>query len=103
MDPLFSRGRRRAWIEEFARFRTGAFLAPCPSFEPRVHHRYRNILDEEALVYFPGFFAVAAIPAARSLAIRVMSFTGTGLVREKWIVPFRSSYPLSSSASVAKN
>ncbi len=38
-----------------------------------------------------GFFAVAAIPAARSFAIRSMSFTGTGLVRGNWTVPFRSS------------
>ena len=38
-----------------------------------------------------GFFAVAAIPAARSFAIRPMSFTGTGLVRGNWTVPFRSS------------
>ena len=38
-----------------------------------------------------GFFAVAAIPAARSFAIRSMSFTGTGLVSGKWTVPFRSS------------
>ena len=30
-----------------------------------------------------GFFAVAAIPAARSFAIRPMSFTGTGLVSGK--------------------
>jgi hypothetical protein len=37
------------------------------------------------------FFAVAAIPAARSFAIRAMSFTGTGLVSGKWTVPFRSS------------
>ena len=38
-----------------------------------------------------GFFAVAAIPAARSFAIRAMSFNGTGLVSGKWTVPFRSS------------
>lgn len=38
-----------------------------------------------------GFFAVAAIPAARSFAIRLMSFTGTGLVSGKWTVPFRRS------------
>ena len=38
-----------------------------------------------------GFFAVAAIPAARNFAIRSMSFTGTGLVRGNWTVPFRSS------------
>ena len=38
-----------------------------------------------------GFFAVAAIPAARSFAIRLMSFTGTGLLSGKWTVPFRSS------------
>jgi hypothetical protein len=38
-----------------------------------------------------GFFAVAAIPAARSFAIRLISFTGTGLVSGKWTVPFRSS------------
>jgi len=38
-----------------------------------------------------GFFAVAAIPAARSFAIRPMSFTGTGLVRGNLTVPFRSS------------
>ena len=38
-----------------------------------------------------GFFAVAAIPAARSFAIKLMSFTGTGLVSGKWTVPFRSS------------
>jgi len=37
------------------------------------------------------FFAVAAIPAARSFAIRLMSFTGTGLVNGKWTVPFRNS------------
>jgi len=30
-----------------------------------------------------GLFAVAAIPAARSLAILAMSFTGTGLVSGK--------------------
>ena len=35
--------------------------------------------------------AVAAIPAARSLAMRRISFTGTGLVSEKWTVPFRTS------------
>jgi hypothetical protein len=38
-----------------------------------------------------GFFAVAAIPAARSFAIRAMSFTGTDLVSGNWSVPFRSS------------
>src|SRR5690348_14093259 len=38
-----------------------------------------------------GFFAVAAIPAARSFAIRLMSFTGTGLMNGKWTVPFRRS------------
>ena len=38
-----------------------------------------------------GFFAVATIPAARSFAIRPMSFTGTGLVRGNWTVPFRSA------------
>jgi len=38
--------------------------------------------------------AVAAIPAARSFAIRLMSFTGTGLVSGKWTVTFRSSKPL---------
>ena len=38
-----------------------------------------------------GFRAVAAIPAARIFAIRLMSFTGTGLVSGKWTVPFRSS------------
>ena len=37
-----------------------------------------------------GFFAVAAIAAARSFAIRAMSFTGTGLVSGNWTVPFRS-------------
>jgi DNA-directed RNA polymerase specialized sigma24 family protein len=37
------------------------------------------------------FFAAAAISAARSFAIRSMSFTGTGLVRGNWTVPFRSS------------
>jgi len=36
-------------------------------------------------------FPVAAIPLARSFAIRLMSFTGTGLVSGKWTVPFRSS------------
>ena len=36
-------------------------------------------------------FTVAAIPAARSFAIRLMSFTGTGLVSVKWTVPFRRS------------
>ena len=50
-----------------------------------------------------GFLAVATIPAARSFAIRLMSFSGTGLVRGKRTVPFRSSYPLSSPASSAKN
>ena len=38
-----------------------------------------------------GFFAAPAIPAARSFAIRLMSFTGTGLVSVKWIVPFLTS------------
>src|ERR1035438_3500421 len=38
-----------------------------------------------------GSFVAAAIPAARSVAIRLMSFTGTGLVSGKWTVPFRSS------------
>jgi hypothetical protein len=38
-----------------------------------------------------GSFLVAAIPAARSFAIRLMSFTGTGFVSGKWTVPFRSS------------
>ena len=38
-----------------------------------------------------GPFAPGAIPAARSFAIRLMSFTGTGLVSGKWTVPFRSS------------
>jgi hypothetical protein len=38
-----------------------------------------------------GFFAVAAIPAARSFAMRPMSLTGTGLVSGNWTVPFRSS------------
>jgi hypothetical protein len=38
-----------------------------------------------------GFFAAAAIPAARSFAIRLMSFTGTGLLSVKWIVPFLRS------------
>jgi hypothetical protein len=38
-----------------------------------------------------GFFAMAAIPAARSFAMRPMSFTGTGLVNGNWTVPFRSS------------
>ena len=38
-----------------------------------------------------GFRAVAAMPAARSFAIRLMSFTGTGLVSGKWTVPFRRS------------
>src|ERR1035438_7635742 len=33
----------------------------------------------------------AGLPAARSFAIRAMSFTGTGLVSGKWTVPFRSS------------
>src|SRR6478672_11540957 len=32
-----------------------------------------------------GFFGVAAIPAARSFAIRLISFTGTGLASVKWI------------------
>jgi hypothetical protein len=52
-----------------------------------------------------GFFAVAEIPAARSFAIRLMSFTGAGLVSGNWTVPFRSLYPPSSSSSlsVAKN
>ena len=52
-----------------------------------------------------GFFAVAEMPAARSFAIRLMSFTGAGLVSGNWTVPFRSLYPLSSSSSlsVAKN
>jgi hypothetical protein len=49
----------------------------------------------DLLVSFPrpssGFLAVAAIPAARSFAIRLMSFTGTGSVSGKWTVPFRSS------------
>src|ERR1039458_5780236 len=36
-----------------------------------------------------GSFVVAAIPAARSFAIRLMSFTGTGLASGKWTVPFR--------------
>src|ERR1019366_6138020 len=53
--------------------------------------------------YSRGFFAVAAIPAARSFAIRLISFAGTGLVSGKWTVPFRSSKPLSSSSSAAKN
>ena len=38
-----------------------------------------------------GSFAVAAIPAARSFAIRLMSFTGTGLLSGKCTVPLRSS------------
>jgi len=38
-----------------------------------------------------GTFVAAAIPAARSFAIRLMSFTGTGLVSGKWTVPFRNS------------
>ena len=38
-----------------------------------------------------GLFAVAAIPAARSFAMRTMSFTGTCSVSGKWTVPFRSS------------
>jgi hypothetical protein len=37
------------------------------------------------------FFRVAAMPAARSFAIRLISFTGTGLVSGKWTVPFRRS------------
>ena len=53
--------------------------------------------------YGSGFFVVAAIPAARNLAIRLISFAGTGLASGKWTVPFRSSKPLSSSSSVAKN
>lgn len=35
-----------------------------------------------------GFFAVAEIPAARSFAIRLMSFTGAGLVSGNWTLPF---------------
>jgi hypothetical protein len=38
-----------------------------------------------------GFFAVAAISAARSFAILLISFTGTGLVSVKCTVPFRKS------------
>ena len=34
------------------------------------------------------FFAVAAIPAARSFLIRLTSFSGTGLVSGNWTVPF---------------
>jgi|SRR5271169_1161974 len=40
-----------------------------------------------------GFLVVAAIPAARSFAIRLMSFTGTGLVSGKWTVPFSQLVP----------
>ena len=40
-----------------------------------------------------GFFAVAAIPAARSFAIRLMSFTGTGLVSGNGPSPFAAHSP----------
>lgn len=52
---------------------------------------------DEATLFASGF-----ISAARSFAMLLISFTGTGSVSGKRIVPFRSSYPLSSFSSVAK-
>src|SRR5689334_1932488 len=60
---------------------------------PRAGHPVSYCADLRPSLSRPssGFFGVAAIPAARSFAIRPMSFTGTGLVSGKWTVPFRSS------------
>lgn len=60
---------------------------------PMARHTVSYCADVRLPFPRPGsdFFAVAAIPAARSFAIRLISLTGTGLVSGKWTVPFRRS------------
>ena len=91
---LFSASRKQSTLAGSRRYseilsyaRNGAL----PSRGRGVLPPYRAVLRLSFPGPSSGCLAVAAIPAARSFAIRFMSFIGTGLVSGKWIVPFRRS------------
>src|SRR5262249_18432110 len=91
--PLGSDPSWRVVAESYSGPETAFWQIPILRRRPRAGHPVSYRADLRLSFSRPscGFFALAAIPAARSFAIRLMSFTGTGLVSGKWTVPFRSS------------